>query len=267
MQLAIDYSAGPLRILQITDTHIGADAGTLLAGVDTRASLGHVLATAQDYGNADLMLLTGDLADHGSESAYRALDQLVTPTGIPQAWMPGNHDDLAAMQGVAAKRVVAAIDAGPWGIIMLNSQIPGEVGGHLADSELEHLARFLDNPRHQHVLVCVHHHPVPIGCRWLDEQQIDNADRLFELLDASPKVRAVLWGHVHQACDSERGSVRLLGSPSTCVQFAPHSDAFKVDRTEPGFRWLELSADGSLETSVQRIAPELFDVDYDCAGY
>lgn len=267
MKLHHDYSAGPLDILQITDTHIGADADNCLAGVHTRDSLAHVIASAGIAGEPDLLLLTGDLSDDGSELAYRALDRQLASISAPQAWLPGNHDDLANMQTVAADRLAPSISAGHWGILLLNSQIPGEVGGHLGDSELQRLEEYLATTSHPYVLVCVHHHPLPIDCRWLDKQRIDNADRLFDLLDASDRVRGLLWGHVHQECDTRRGNVRLLGSPSTCVQFAPGSDEFKVDHTEPGYRRLWLSGDGNIDTRVERIDARLFSADYDCAGY
>jgi Icc protein len=267
LHLQLDHNGGPLSVLQITDTHIGAALDNRLAGVDTRQSLAHVLAATASGAKADLMLLTGDLADDGSEAAYRALDEQLSPLGISQAWLPGNHDNVAHMQAVAGERMVATVGAGLWGIVMLNSQIPGAVGGQLADSELERLAQFLDNPDYQYVLVCVHHQPLPIGCRWLDQQRIGNGDRLLQMLDGCSRVRGLLWGHVHQECDMQRQHYRLLGSPSTCVQFAPGSDSFKVDRKRPGYRRLWLAQDGSLSTRVDRIDAELFDVDYDCGGY
>jgi Icc protein len=256
-----------LTVLQITDTHIGADADSRLAGVDTRQSLAHVLAAATAGTATDLLLLTGDLADDGSKSAYQDLLRQLASYRIPQAWLPGNHDHLATMQAVAGPRMVATIGAGPWGIIMLNSQIPGAVGGRLAESELQRLQHFLATSSHRFLLVCVHHHPLPIGCRWLDQQRIDNGDRLLQMLDQEQRVKGLLWGHVHQEYDVQRRHVRLLGAPSTCVQFAPGSDSFKVDHKEPGYRRLLLGEDGSIVTRVERIAPELFDVDYDCAGY
>ena len=267
MHLQLDYSGGPLTILQITDTHIGADADNRLAGVDTRQSLAHVLAATRAGAAADLMLLTGDLSDDGSEAAYRALDRQLLVCTIPQVWLPGNHDNVANMQAVAAERMVTTIAAGPWGIVMLNSQIPGAVGGHLADAELQRLVQFIDNPDYQYLLVCVHHHPLPIDCRWLDQQRIANGDQLLQLLDKAPQVKGLLWGHIHQEYDEQRGQLRLLGSPSTCVQFAPGSDSFKVGHQLPGYRRLWLAEDGTLTTRVERIAAELYDADYQCGGY
>jgi Icc protein len=64
-----------------------------------------------------------------------------------------------------------------------------------------------------------------------------------------------------------RNGVRLLGSPSTCVQFAPGSEHFKVGDQAPGYRWLRLHPDGGLETGVSRVADIAFDIDYNVRGY
>lgn len=267
LHLQLDHLGGDLTILQVTDTHIGAAADSHLAGVDTRQSLTHVLRAAANTGSGDLMLLTGDLSDDGSVAAYRELQRQVEATGVPHAWLPGNHDHVANMEIVAAPHMATTIGAGRWGIILLNSQIPGAVGGELAATELERLRHFLQHPGYQHLLVCVHHHPLSIGSRWLDEQTITNGDQLLQMLDGCERVKALLWGHVHQEFDLQRGHYRLLATPSTCVQFAPASQRFKVDHQQPGYRRLWLGEDGSLRTEVGRIAAQLFDADYECSGY
>jgi Icc protein len=115
--------------------------------------------------------------------------------------------------------------------------------------------------------VCLHHNPVPIGCEWMNPIGLRNPDALFAVLERFPQVRAVLWGHVHQEYDQMRGDVRLLASPSTCIQFAPGSVDFKVDTTAPGYRWLRLYDDGRLETGVSRVVCMDFEVDYGGEGY
>lgn len=267
LHLQLDHIGAELTVLQVTDTHIGAALDSQLAGVDTRQSLAHVLRAATDSGSSDLMLLTGDLSDDGSVAAYSELHRQVAATGITHAWLPGNHDNVANMKRVAAAHMATTIAAGPWGIILLNSQIPGAVGGELAESELERLEQFLQHPGYQYLLVCVHHHPLSVGCHWLDEQTISNGDKLLQMLDGCERVKALLWGHVHQEFELQREHYRLLATPSTCVQFAPASERFKVDHQQPGYRRLWLGADGSLRTEVGRIAAELFDADYECGGY
>ena len=99
----------------------------------------------------------------------------------------------------------------------------------------------------------------PIGIR--------NPEALFAVTDRHPQVQAMLWGHIHQEFDQLRNGVRLLASPSTCVQFAPGSEEFQVDQEAPGYRWLRLYADGRLETAVSRVVGIHFDVDYSIKGY
>jgi Icc protein len=82
-----------------------------------------------------------------------------------------------------------------------------------------------------------------------------------------PGVRGVLWGHVHQQLDQYRGDIKLMASPSTCVQFAPGSDNFKADDQAPGYRWLELRSDGTINTGISRVLDAEFTVDLQSGGY
>jgi Icc protein len=159
------------------------------------------------------------------------------------------------------------IDLGGWRVILLDSSVAGSVAGHLASAQLELLERALSEAGERHVLVSLHHHPVSVGCRWLEPIGLLNAAALFAVLERYPQVRGLLWGHVHQELDQLRNGVRLLASPSTCVQFAPGSEEFQVDHEAPGYRWLRLHADGCLDTGVTRITDIDFEIDYRIKGY
>jgi Icc protein len=152
---------------------------------------------------------------------------------------------------------------------MLDSQVPGQVGGELGADQIARLSECLELARQQsrHVLVCLHHQPVPVGCAWLDDQMVADADALFTFLDRHDAVKGVLWGHVHQALDRERNGVSLMASPSTCVQFAPGQIDFKADTAAPGYRWLALHPDGRIETGISRVTDVVFDVDTESGGY
>jgi Icc protein len=143
---------------------------------------------------------------------------------------------------------VASLDG--WSIILLNSFSRGDDGGELDAAELARLRTALAQKNGDYVLICIHHHPVPMGSRWLDGVALRNADEFFAAVDESERVRAILWGHVHQAWDSMRQGVRIMSSPSTCSQFLPNNDNFALDSRPPGYRWLELRPDGTIETSV-----------------
>ena len=57
------------RIVQLTDTHIYADAAARFDGVDTRASLRAVLAHLHAGPPYDLLVLSGDLSMDGSRAS------------------------------------------------------------------------------------------------------------------------------------------------------------------------------------------------------
>ncbi|MGA1383685.1 MAG: 3',5'-cyclic-AMP phosphodiesterase, partial [Steroidobacteraceae bacterium] len=47
-----------------------------------------------------------------------------------------------------------------------------------------------------------------------------------------------------------QGSLKLMATPSTCVQFRPRVADFEIDERPPGYRVLTLHADGRIETTV-----------------
>jgi len=270
----IDTTGDPdcLRLLQLTDTHLCAETGGTLLDMDTDRSLQLVIAQAlRERGNPDAVLCTGDLSDRGSRAAYQRLEGYLQAIAAPSFWLPGNHDDRGEMLAATRDkhRLPGEIRGGQWQIIMLDSQIPGEVGGQLGENELQRLASTLEAGRQEglHALVCLHHQPVRIGSAWIDEQMVADAEQFWRLLDGHDSVKAVLWGHVHQQIDRHHNAIALMASPSTCVQFAPGSTDFKADDKPPGYRWLDLCADGSIKTGVSRVTDAEFTVDLESGGY
>jgi len=261
-----------VRLLQLTDTHLCRESGGKLLGMDTDHSLQAVIDLAlRERPQVDAVLGTGDMSNHGFLEAYQRLRQYFARFSAPQFWIPGNHDDRAKMVEVDTDGTLLSNDIrlGGWQLVMLDSQVPGEVGGHLGAQQLALLRQALEQGAAEGLfsLVCLHHHPVAIGCDWLDEQKVADAEALFLVLAEFPAVRGVLWGHVHQAVDKEWQGRRLMGSPSTCVQFAPGSEKFRADSAAPGYRWLELYADGRIETGLSRVEDVAFCVDLNSGGY
>lgn len=256
-----------VKLLQVTDPHIGATEDYRLAGVDTRRSFDLVLAQAQQE-EPDLLLLTGDNAGDCSEPAYRHFFARVKQTGLPFHWLPGNHDRIeVAEQSPGATPFQRSIEIGNWNIIMLDSVIPRSPNGRLGEVELDALDRELSQNSKDHVLICLHHHPVLINCAWLDQQIVADAREFFEILDSYSEVRGVIWGHIHQEFNSERNGVKLHSCPSTCIQFKPNSDDFALDDAHPGYRVIELTDEGEIKTLVRRVEIPDLGVDHNCLGY
>jgi len=259
----------PIRLIQLTDTHLSEDSGEQLLGLDTRESLCDVLDLVNAIEtNPDHLVVTGDVGGVGEPGSYQCLlDLLAQHLPLPMNWLPGNHDGPADMLTACPSACERVVELGDWLLVLLDTSVAGHVHGHLKARELQSLgatlARYPDRP----TLVFMHHHPVPLDIRWLDGTQLDNADELFALLALHKQVKALSWGHVHQEFNGVKDGIQLIASPSTCIQFAPQRDDFCLDKKMPGYRWYDLHSDGRFETGVHRVADKPYGIDYDSSGY
>jgi Icc protein len=263
-------TADPALLVQLSDSHLFAEADGTLLGMNTRDSLQKVIELVRlQQPRIDLIVASGDISQDGTLESYQQFRDLTRQLDASARWIPGNHDEPRIMAEAAVQSALLdpVVDVGNWRVTLLDSAVPGSVPGYLEEEQLQLLARALSEAPERHHLVCFHHHPVSIGCAWMEPIGLRNPEALFSVLDRFPQVRAVLWGHVHQEIDRERNGVRLIASPSTCIQFEPGSDDFKVGDQAPGYRWLRLLPDGGLETGVERVTGFEFQVDYGSNGY
>ena len=248
----------PIEILQFTDLHLLSDSAETIWGLNTYETFVNVRDEALSrYQSADLILLTGDLVQVPDEASYSLVRKSIAGISIPIYWLAGNHDDFRQMdECLTFSPVVAdrAILLSNWQIVLLDSNAPADNGGRLKNSELDHLDYCLSTFPDHHALICLHHHPVPIMSPWMDAMALENPQDLFAVLDRYAQVRGVVWGHIHQEFSSHRKRVKLLGTPSTSLQFKPHCEEFDADDLGPGFRWLCLHPDGRIETRVHYLS-------------
>ncbi|MEC8158298.1 MAG: metallophosphoesterase [Pseudomonadota bacterium] len=246
-----------LSLVQVTDTHLtGTEEGRLL-GVNTERSARRVIDAALASENADCFLVTGDIAADGQPEAYGQLQALVG-TSVPSLWLPGNHDDVSSHLDRYASHMKRRLRAKYWDVVMLETQVEGEVGGVLSITELAALKSAVDDARlaNKALLVATHHPLRRLESAWLDEQAVENADEALEILKPIAGQTALISGHVHQESDEVVNGVRMMTTPSTCVQFAPRAQDFALDITDPGYRRLVLHPNARIETQVIRISDE-----------
>ena len=249
-----------LRVLHLTDPHLFADPQGALRGTVTSASLESVLAHYAASGwPADIAVVTGDIIQDGGNGAYDRFRQLLSPLGLPVYCLPGNHDigaEMRAALGEAPFYYCDSLQRDNWLIVCLDSCLQGHAGGAVAADEFKRLRELVAATAAEHVMVCLHHPPVPMGSKWLDSVGLKNAGEFLQEVSASGKVRAAIFGHVHQHYDADHGGLRVLATPSTCRQFAPGSEKFAVDDNPPAYRRITLSADGGFDTEVVWVVQE-----------
>ncbi len=251
-----------INIIQITDTHILDVGAPSFNDYDTSASLIKVIEEIKENeSDTDLILLTGDLVHEPTETSYQKLADYLSVLTIPILCIPGNHDDPGLMNyimGANGYDTGKLISSGRWLIILLNTCLIGEHSGELSDTELDFLRSSLESNLDNHCLIALHHHPVSISSSWMDAMDLINAEEFLNIVDDFDHVRAIIWGHIHQEFELDRNNVKLLGTPSTCLQFKPESDVFAVDEKPPAYRKLMLKNDGTVDSSLIYLSNNIY---------
>lgn len=217
----------------------------------TYSSLCSVLDHYRESGwSADLAIVTGDLIQDDSAGAYEHFCDLLGALNLPVHCVPGNHDIRALMRdalSAAPFHYCEPLESGNWLIANIDSCVSGQAGGAVADAEFERLNAAIEESSAANVMVCLHHPPVPMGSKWLDSVGLENGDEFLRRVAASGKVRLAIFGHVHQPYDAVHNGVAIIGTPSTCRQFAPGKETFAVDDNPPAYRRISLHEDGRFE--------------------
>ena len=82
-------TADPVLLVQLSDSHLFADADGTLLGMQTRQSLQKVIELVQaQQAHIDLLLATGDLSQDGTLESYQQFRRMSGQIGAPARWLP-----------------------------------------------------------------------------------------------------------------------------------------------------------------------------------
>ncbi|MER5681243.1 MULTISPECIES: metallophosphoesterase [Streptomyces] len=237
-------------LAQISDLHLdGSERATRRA----ERVMDHLRALPRPV---DAVLVTGDIADHGAEAEYEEAARILAAP-FPVLPCPGNHDARPAYRrallgeepGTGPVNRVHHI-AGV-AILMCDSTVPGRDEGRLDEETLAWIDTTLaELPGGARSLIAFHqppvelHHPLPDSC------MLERPGDLAALLDAHPRVAAVLTGHAHTAAASAfAGRPLIVGPAVTWTLRMPWEGDHAADRDQPpGLAFHVLDDDGRLTT-------------------
>jgi Icc protein len=240
-----------INIVQISDCHVSANEDAIYRGINPRETLESLLKPIK-ASNPDALLVTGDLAEDGSESAYEYLHQTLEKLNVPMLTVPGNHDRASVQKRYFPNTPVdqaIVFDLPGWQLVLLNSVIEKEVPGTLTDSMIKSLESVVLKSNLPKIVV-LHHQAVLCGSPWIDRFPLLNPEKLKFCLDENTNIKAVLWGHIHQEFSAQHGQARLLGAPSTAANSQTRCEKFTFNETGPSFRWMKLRHSGELDTGI-----------------
>lgn len=229
-------SARPILIAQISDLHI-KESGTLAYGrVDTALALARCVNELNRMSpRPDLLVISGDLVDTPSASAYLQLKSLIAPLKIPFVAIPGNHDDRSLMRAALDQghstptgalnlaRRIADLD-----ILLIDSTVPGAPHGALDGTTLAWLEGALAGSTSRPALLFLHHPPFVTGIGHMDVQNLRNTDAFASLVRRHERVRLIAAGHVHRTTLST-----FAGVPAVICPAPNHAVALDLDGSLP----------------------------------
>ncbi len=268
MSAPVELTANSQILIQITDTHLMANAGSPFLYLNPEHSFHAVMDDIQrHYPHLDALIHTGDVAQEADSATYQRYLQYMQSLNINFFQIPGNHDDIDCFPFQQPLPKPTVIELGAWSIILLNSAVMGQVDGYITPEHLHALAEVLEQQQDQFVILACHHHPIAMQSQWIDEHKLKNSPDLMQVIEPYSNIKAVLFGHVHQDSFNTWNNIQFLSTPSTCVQFKPQQDDFALDQQAPGYRCLHLHQDGSFSTKVHRIEHCPSILNEDISGY
>jgi len=210
---AMTLSTEPLRIAAIGDLHVQENRKNSYAGLF--ADISHM---------ADVLVLCGDLTNHGKQHEAELLAEDVRGAHIPVVAVLGNHDHECGHPEMVKEHLTAAgarvLDSGEayeirgvgfagcmgamggFGRYMLSSFGEKAVKDfvHAAMEEIMHLETSLRMLRTERAVAVLHYAPVAetLAGEPLEIMPFLGNGRLAETIDRYDNVRAVVHGHAHR---------------------------------------------------------------------
>jgi 3',5'-cyclic AMP phosphodiesterase CpdA len=217
-----------MLIAQITDLHLVEDGTPLIDDISTNAQLRKAVALLNTLDpQPDLVLATGDIAEHGTAAEYAAFSDIVRDLHAPVYAIPGNHDDRAALlAGKGSYRVSSnagfmhyAIEDFPVRVLALDTSEPRQGYGVLCDARLDWLEETLSAAPERPTLIAMHHPPFRTGIRWIDAYGLHGGRRMETIVARHPQVKAVICGHVHRPVQlAWAGTIAVIASSTSHAQ-------------------------------------------------
>jgi len=216
-----------MLLCQISDPHLVTEGRLAYGRVDTPAMLERCVRKILSQPRLpDVVIVTGDLADHGSVEEYGFLGELLSPLPMPVYLAVGNHDDRQLLrQSFPAHRylwgedgfVQYVVDDFDVRLVVLDTLIPGAPGGELCARRLEWLDRALaasDRP----TIVAQHHPPFVTGLSFMDQMTLANPWEEGAVIARYGHVERVISGHYHRTIHARFAGTIASVCPSVAHQ-------------------------------------------------
>jgi len=214
-----------MLIAQLTDLHIGFDFDDP-DELNVRRVAAAITYVKNLTVKPDMLMLTGDLTDHGDFASYRRLRDLIADCPFPVHLVVGNHDDRVAISKIFPDLEVNdgfvqyVIDRDEVRIIVLDTLDAGHHGGAFCQRRASWLRARLAEVPGKPVMIVLHHPPIETGIPWMTANPAEAwVNALDRAIGDRPNV-TMIAGHIHRSITTNwRGRILAI-APSTAPQVA-----------------------------------------------
>ncbi len=229
-----------MLIAQITDVHIGFEPGNLDESNWQRLNI--VLRHLIDGPNRpDMLIVSGDLADHGDAASYQRVADLLGKCPFPVYPCLGNHDDRVNFATIfpavpmSDGFVQYSLRADGLRLIVLDTLEPGRHGGGFCEARARWLKARLSEDSDTPTVIVMHHPPLDVGIEWMATVNDEPWVKRFEAaIDGDSQIRAIWCGHFHRPIAAPWQNTTVTVCPATAAQLA--LDLVPIDAEKPDGR-------------------------------
>lgn len=194
-----------MKFIHLTDTHVVGDGK--LYGEDPVERLHAAVASINsDHGDAEFVVLTGDLTHWGDAAAYSRFSQEIRALSMPVHLMVGNHDDTSAF-AIAFPDILrdqngfvqTSFETVHGWFLLLDTKDATTHAGAYCSTRRDWLAHELDRTDGA-VHLFMHHPPFPTGIAAMDQIMLQDAEAFYDVIAPyQTRIRHLFFGHVHRA--------------------------------------------------------------------
>lgn len=226
-----------MLIAQLTDLHIGFERDNPDELNSARLTQALKWLKAQER-QPDMLLLTGDLTEHGDIASYERLRSAVAGCGFPVHLCVGNHDDRAALKQVFPETPVEdgfvqyVVDTPEVRIIVLDTLDPGHHGGAFCERRMAWLKAKLAEVPDKPILLALHHPPIETGIAWMTTHPQEPWVAMIDAAIGDRDDVTMICGHIHRSITTRWKGRTLSVAPSSAPQVAINLSAMDPEQPD-----------------------------------
>ncbi len=201
------------------------------------------------HNDAEFIVITGDLCDSASKSAYEELKSEISKIDLPIYLLVGNHDDRELFgkffpSFINHGFVQYSIKIKNRAFLFLDTLVENHSYGSLCEKRIDWLKKRLKEYKDSEIYIFMHHHPVKSGLFEMDnEADFKTSEEFWELLESSGSVKHIAFGHLHRIFHGVKNGISFHSTRGTAFEVAlvpSKEEEFLTNKEKPTYAVMEL---------------------------